>query len=280
VAVIPEGALLVPDSVRNLLWVELNEGMLNVLEHVAGNTIVLRKSIPISIGKRGIGKISEGDQKTPVGVYRLTSYLQDKQLDDFYGLGAYPMNYPNAMDAMLGHTGSGIWLHGLPKNLEQRPLLDSDGCVVIDNESLLGLKDTIVEGETLIVLSAESINWVSLQSQIEIRQELQATLEKWRQAWEARDNHAYLAFYADDFSDLHRNKEQWSSYKSRVNNSKSQISLRFSETSMMTDPVRDNLVTVRYYQQYRSNDYSWSGWTEQVWRNTGTQWQILYEGNG
>lgn len=276
---VPAGALKLPASARYLLWVELASGQLNVLEQVAPDSLVLRKRIPVSIGKRGIGKLSEGDKKTPVGVYRLTSHLHDAQLDDFYGLGAYPLNYPNPRDQQLGRTGHGIWLHGLPKHVGERPLLDSDGCIVVDNQSLLDLAGNISTGATWIVMSPDDIQWVPSASQHELRDSLDAALAAWKQAWEARDNAAYLGFYADDFSDLQRDKSQWASYKTRVNNSKRNIQLAFSDMSMMLDPQQQDLVTVRYYQSYRSDNYNWAGWKEQVWRHASDGWQIIYEGD-
>ena len=279
-AIVPEGTMLLPRSMRFLLWVELGPGQLNVLERVGPDSLVLRKRIPVSIGKEGIGKRLEGDKKTPVGIYRLTSFLRDAQLDDFYGEGAYPLNYPNPRDAILGRTGHGIWLHGLPKNTEQRPLLDSDGCIVIDNESLGELQDNIVAGHTWIVMSPSSIKWIPAATHKSERRGLQSALNTWKQAWEAKDDESYLDYYADDFTDLYRNKAAWSDYKRRVNGNKRLIKVEFSDMSMMADPLHKELVTVRYYQKYQSDNYDWAGWKEQVWRNSDQGWKIVYEGSG
>lgn len=276
----PAGALRLPPTARYLLWAELSSGHLNVLEQMEPDSLVLRKRIPMSIGKRGIGKLQEGDKKTPVGVYRLTSHLSDAQLDDFYGLGAYPLNYPNPRDQQLGRTGHGIWLHGLPKHIGERPLLDSDGCIVVDNVSLLDLAENIVTGETWIVMSQDDIRWVAAASQSELRSSLDTALQSWKSAWEARDNARYLDFYAPDFSDLKRDRRAWAEYKTRVNDSKRHIRVDFSDMSMMLDPQQQDLVTVRYYQRYRSDNYNWAGWKEQVWRLAGENWQIIYEGDG
>lgn len=276
----PSGVLRLPTSARYVLWAELAQGQLNVLEQVAPDSFVLRKRIPASIGKRGIGKLREGDKKTPVGVYRLTSHLADSQLDDFYGLGAYPLNYPNARDLQLGRTGHGIWLHGLPKHVGERPLLDSDGCIVVDNDSLLDLADNIRTGDTWIVMSGDAMQWVRASEQRQRRAGLEAALAEWEQAWEARDNAAYLAWYADDFSDLRRNKRQWAEYKTRVNSAKRHIRLELSDLSILPDPQQADLVTVRYYQRYRSDDYNWAGWKEQLWRESARGWHIVYEGEG
>ncbi|MES2606153.1 MAG: L,D-transpeptidase family protein, partial [Pseudomonadota bacterium] len=155
----PVGLLALAPTVHYLLWVELEQGRLNVMENLGDDGIIVRKRIPISIGKQGIGKRQEGDNKTPIGVYRVEGFLQDAVLDDFYGNGAYPLNYPNPLDQLHGYTGHGIWLHGLPKLEAQRPFLTSEGCVVIDNESLAALADEIGAGAT-VVLSSQELEWV------------------------------------------------------------------------------------------------------------------------
>lgn len=160
----PEGLLLWPSSERYLLWVELEEGWLKVLERRDNGGLVMRRQVPVSIGKMGIGKTREGDQKTPAGIYRITSFLSDIELDDFYGQGAYPLNYPNSLDRLQGRTGHGIWLHGLPKGVDSRPYLDSDGYIVIDNENLQAIAAEIDPGRTSIILSPVSLNWISAES--------------------------------------------------------------------------------------------------------------------
>jgi len=279
-AVVPAGVWKLPATTRFLLWVELEQGRLNILEQVPEGGLILRKRIPVSIGKQGIGKDREGDQKTPIGTYRITSYLDDGVLDDFYGPGAYPLNYPNALDRRLARTGHGIWLHGLPKEMGERPFLDSDGCVVIDNESLQLLAPVVATGHTQIVLSREPIQWVPLPEQLRQGRALEQALLAWKRAWEGRDDAAYEAWYADDFSDSARNKRNWAQYKRTVNASKSWIRLELSDISMLVDPVDQQLVTVRYFQDYASNNHNWKGWKEQIWRNGEQGWQIIYEGNG
>ena len=68
----------------------------------------------VTLGKNGIEKTREGDQKTPIGVYHVTANLPRKKLTDFYGAGAFPINYPNEWDERQGRNGHGIWLHGMP----------------------------------------------------------------------------------------------------------------------------------------------------------------------
>jgi len=42
-------------------------------------------------------------------------------LSDFYGAGAYPVNFPNIWDRRKQRSGHGIWLHGLPKGIASEP---------------------------------------------------------------------------------------------------------------------------------------------------------------
>lgn len=279
-AVVPSGTLLLPDTMRYLLWAELQQGRLHVLEKIGNEGLVLRKTIPLSIGKAGFGKEKEGDRRTPVGVYRLLSHYPDAGLDDFYGIGAYPLNYPNPRDLQLGRTGHGIWLHGLPKHAEQRPLLDSDGCIVIDNDSLAALAGEILPGSTWLVASPEPLRWVPADSLRDRRNSLLNALLGWKQAWEALDHNAYMAFYAEEFSDLEGDRQNWDRYKQQVNARKQWVELDFAELSMLADPLDPNLVTVRYRQDYRSSNYRWNGWKEQIWQHSEQGWHILYEGNG
>ena len=75
----------------------------------------------VTLGKNGIEKTREGDQKTPIGVYHVTGNLPRKKLTDFYGAGAFPINYPNEWDRRQGRNGHGIWLHGVPADVYSRP---------------------------------------------------------------------------------------------------------------------------------------------------------------
>ncbi len=52
----------------------------------------------ITIGLKGYGKQKRGDQKTPIGVYHVTRYIDGMELPDLYGEGAFPINYPNTWD--------------------------------------------------------------------------------------------------------------------------------------------------------------------------------------
>jgi murein L,D-transpeptidase YafK len=153
----------------------------------------------ISVGKLGVAKVEEGDQRTPLGVYYITSNLDPKSLKDFYGSGALPINYPNPYDARRGKTGRGIWLHGTPPDQFARPPRATDGCVVLANPDLLRIIKT-VEVRTTPVVIATSLRWVApAATQAETRH-FREVLQAWRDAKASGDINRLMSFYAPDFT--------------------------------------------------------------------------------
>jgi murein L,D-transpeptidase YafK len=276
---IPAGLIHDEQKSRYLFWAELEAGKLHLLERTETGSYLKRNSVPISIGKAGFGKEVEGDLKTPVGLYKITSFLGDDQLTDKYGTGAYPLNYPNNWDRVKKRTGHGIWLHGLPKGVSKRPLLDSDGCVVVSNPILDDFNSYIKTGESTFVLS-EKLEWLPPETEQPANDILEA-LDSWQEDWSANDNKAYLSHYHKDFTDTKRDLTQWTSYKTRVNASKRNIEISLTQLSVIAYQGEENLISSRFYQDYRSSNFSWQGWKQLLWRRAENgEWKILYEGNG
>lgn len=274
---LPRGLIHIGEDLPNVLWVDLQQGQMYLLNQIEPGRFQQAEAIPISLGKKGYGKRVEGDLRTPVGVYYVTSYIADRKLDAKYGDGAFPFNYPNPFDRLQGRTGSGIWLHGLPKGVKSRPLLDSDGCVVVDNKTLTLLKPEIKPGETVVVL-AENLVW-SEQREGQYEQFMQ-TLDQWHADWESLDNERYLSHYAGSFTDFRRNLSAFRQYKTRVNGNKQWVKVGLSRMSVVAHPEHSDLVAVRYYQNYRSSNYNWRGWKQMLWRQQENGlWRIVYEGN-
>ena len=77
--------------------VDTGKSTLYLFENVNGEPRYV-SDFYISVGKKGADKVSEGDQKTPLGVYFVNGHLTKDKLTDFYGPGAYPLSYPNEWD--------------------------------------------------------------------------------------------------------------------------------------------------------------------------------------
>lgn len=231
----------------------------------------------ISVGKNGADKLREGDKKTPLGVYHVTSKLARKQLTDFYGVGAFPINYPNEWDKLRGRDGYGIWLHGTPFDTYSRPPRASDGCVVLANEDLDDLEKYLQFGKTPVVIT-QSVEWVDRDSVSRVRAELLNDLEGWRRDWESRDTDSYLEHYSARFSSGNAGIAQWSAQKRQVNSAKSWIKVGVSDTSLILYPGGSSLAVVTFEQDYSSSNLSNKMRKRQYWVREGERWKILYEG--
>jgi len=233
----------------------------------------------ISSGKRGALKAREGDQKTPIGVYHVTSSLPRKKLTDFYGNGAYPINYPNEWDKREGRNGSGIWLHGTPSNTYSRPPRASDGCVVLSNPDLDALAKYLQIGVTPVIIS-ERVEWLTADEWSAERKAFIQAMDKWRTDWESLDTNRYLANYSRGFEANGENLDTWSQHKRKVNSGKSWIKVGVSNLSMFRSPGKEDLMVVTFDQAYRSNNLSNVMKKRQYWLREGGRWRIVYEGAG
>ena len=97
---------------ENLIVVDTAKSRLYLFKKVDG-ALQYAADYYVTVGKNGVGKQTQGDKRTPLGVYFAGTKLT-QPLDDIYGDAAYPLNYPNEIDQHQNKNGSGIWLHGTP----------------------------------------------------------------------------------------------------------------------------------------------------------------------
>jgi len=257
---------------------DIGKSRLYMYQNVGGEARYLADYY-ISSGKNGSQKLKEGDQKTPIGVYFVTSSLPRKKLTDFYGSGAFPISYPNEWDKQQGRNGFGIWLHGTPSDTYSRAPRASNGCVVLANQDLDTVATSLQIGLTPVIISGE-MEWVKPDDVIALRNELAQHLEKWRRNWESRNVDTYLAHYGKTFSSGGQNLAGWSQHKRQVNAAKSWIKVGISNVGMFLYPGRDDLAVVNFMQDYSSNNLSNKMKKRQYWMKDKEQgrWKIIYEG--
>ena len=231
----------------------------------------------VSHGKLGSDKRSEGDKKTPTGVYHVTDSLPAKKLGDLYGTGAFPINYPNEWDRRQGRKGHGIWLHGTPSDTFSRPPKASDGCVVLSNTDLDALSKNLQIGLTPVIIS-NSVEWLSFDDWQSERSALNKKIEEWRADWESRDVERYLKHYSPKFKSKEANFEQFASQKRKVNAGKSWVKVKLSNLSMFRNPGAEELVVTTFEQDYQSNNLNNQMKKRQYWICEDGQWKIVYEG--
>lgn len=271
----PRGLLRVPDSAPSVIAIDLLSNRLFVFEKRGGE---FRKTLDfyVSIGKGGTDKQVEGDERTPVGFYLVSEYLDGKSLPDLYGVGAFPITYPNGWDRLRGRTGSGIWIHGTEWSTYSRPPRSSRGCVTLSNEDFRLLMDTVAIAETPVLVT-KGIEWVAQERFARTLQDLEEHVEGWRQAWESRDVGHYLSFYSDSFRTLEMDRGAFGDHKRRVNVGKKFIRVDLDEVGIYAYPGEPDLVVVDFVQRYESDTFSNSRRKHQYWRLEDGAWRIVFE---
>ncbi|HEU0220129.1 MAG TPA: L,D-transpeptidase family protein [Gallionella sp.] len=257
------------------LVVDTSRATLFVYENVNGEPRYVT-DFYITIGKLGTEKSSEGDKRTPIGVYFIKAELPKSKLADMYGSGAYPLSYPNEWDRKNKRTGSGIWLHGTPSDTYSRPPRASDGCVVLANDDLNKLAPYLQVGVTPVVIT-NHMDWSNEQDQDE-RDALLQEIEQWRKDWSSLDTDAYLRHYSRDFSSDSADYPAWAKQKQQVNSAKSWIKVNLSNVSVFTYPEQPGMVMVNFEQDYSSSNLSNRMKKRQYWIKQNNHWQIIFEG--
>ncbi len=261
----------------HVVIVDLARFRLYVLENVGGEPRIA-SDYYISMGKQGADKVRAGDNRTPVGVYRITQHLTANRLPDLYGAGAFPVSYPNEWDRRLGRTGSGIWLHGTPSNTYARPPRASEGCVVLSNDDFNTLVD-VLESNGTPVIFADRLDTLDVDRWNRIKPEFRDALANWRTDWESLDADRYLAHYSRDFRSPDKDYRAWRAYKQRVNSAKTYIKVEISALDAFVYPGERQMIVATFKQNYESNNVNSQVTKRQYWRlEADGIWRIVYEG--
>jgi murein L,D-transpeptidase YafK len=273
---LPRYLLQMPPDQQHAIVIDVRKARLYLYRNDAGRPR-LAADYYMSYGKLGADKTREGDKKTPTGVYHVTSSLDPKKVGDFYGTGAFPINYPNEWDKRQGRKGHGIWLHGTPPDTFSRPPKASDGCMVLANSDLDALAGNLQIGLTPVIIS-DSVEWLSLEDWQRERAELDGKIEEWRSDWESRDVDRYLRHYSRKFAAGDQNLEGFTAQKRRVNAQKEWIKVGLSNVSMFRDP-KDEIIVVGFDQDYRSSNLNNRMKKRQYWIREDGTWKIIFEGS-
>lgn len=258
---------------KHAIAVDVSKARLYLFEHKAG-AVRLVADYYVSIGKAGDAKSSEGDQRTPLGLYFITSNLDPKGLKDLYGSGALPINYPNAYDVRRGKTGSGIWLHGTPAKQFSRAPQATDGCVAVANPDLVRIIRT-VEIQSTPVLIAKRLKWVQQQALSTESASFNATVERWAATKSSGDMPGLLSHYAADFAADGKTLQEHQKHLQQEVGRLAGRMLRLSDVSVLgwSEDAQVRVVTfaettagLRGHRVMR-----------QYWEQRGKAWQIVYE---
>jgi murein L,D-transpeptidase YafK len=273
---LPRGVWQLATHERHLLVVDTSTSRLFVFENQQGK-LERVADYYVSIGRLGAGKTREGDQKTPVGIYHTTGSISPAKLTDFYGSGAFPLNYPNEWDRRQGHGGHGIWLHGTPSDTYSRPPFASDGCVVLANRELEELAARLDDASIPVIITPR-LEWAEPEQIGARTSEFRRDFEAWRGDWESLDTERYLRHYALTFRTQGKDLAAWRVHKQSVNAQKRYIRVGVSNLSVFQYPGHDALAVVSFDQDYQSDQLSNRMRKEQYWQKFDGRWQIIYEG--
>ena len=271
---VPSQFLALSERNKHAIAVDASRSRLYLFENTP-HGVKLVADYYISIGKSGIEKAIEGDQRTPLGVYYITGSLKPTSLVDFYGVGALPINYPNPLDLKRGKTGSGIWLHGTPSEQFSRAPKASDGCVVLANPDLNHIL-TSVQSRTTPVVIAERLNWIPKANLEAEKTNFTSTLMAWRQAKVQSDAAKLMAFYTPDFSNYGKNLTQWSFILSSELGKLKGRDIALTNINMMRWLDKNETMIVTFDEVIVGNR---TGVTKrQYWTRDGKTWKIFFEG--
>ncbi|WP_082516999.1 L,D-transpeptidase family protein [Acidovorax sp. Leaf78] len=272
---IPAQFLELSPRSRHAIAVDASRSRLYLFENT-GKGLQLVADYYASVGKLGTEKAAEGDQRTPLGVYFITSRLDPATLKDFYGAGALPINYPNPLDQSRGKTGGGIWLHGTPPDQFARAPLATDGCLVLANPDLERILRTVEPRSTPVVI-ARQLQWVAPHSVNAERKSFEAVLNAWRNAKTQGDMTRLLGFYAPDFQTYRKKPlEEWTHVLKAETRALQGRELHLKDKSYLrwTDSADTMVVTFgEVAEGARTGPVK-----RQYWARRGQQWQIFFEG--
>ena len=272
---LPTEVLSLSPMHRHILMLDGSRSRLYLFENVNGEPR-LRANYYASIGAAGTGKQRHGDKKTPLGIYRITGWYDDKELAELYGAGAYPLNYPNAWDQLNQRDGSGIWVHGTPRAMYGRPPQDSRGCIVINNDILKGLR-RLKHQPTLTVLTERS-HWIPAKEWRMLREAMQRHIATWHADWESLDPDKYLAHYSGNYIEKNRDYTVMSESVRRNAKTKTHVSVSLANMDLFLYPGTDKLVLAVFDQDYRSNNFNLQYRKQQMWREENGELRIVSEG--
>ncbi len=270
---VPQQVLQLGGSARHVVAVDASRSRLYVLEHQGGQ-LRLVASHYAAIGSLGVGKQQEGDMRTPLGVYYITSRLEARQLGDFYGAGALPLNYPNDHDRHLGRTGANIWLHGTPSAQYARSPRSTNGCIVLPNADLSRWLKELAPRHTPVIIAMQ-LHWVSPRAQTAERQAAQAALERWRQARGQSDIKRLMALYAQHFDNGEFGLDAWRSRLLQEMHA-GERDRQLEDLSLLTWHERSDLMVATFTEVPRGAREGIP--RRQYWTRASGQWKIFSEG--
>lgn len=201
--------------------------------------------MPVTLGRVIGDKETEGDLKTPEGIYTFQARKTPPNLAPRFGILAFEMNYPNAFDAIAGRTGNSIMLHATDEVRRTDKKFDSEGCVVVSNENIKKLAPEIrLKLTPILVFEKYGPEWAKPGK----HQPLQDFFKSWVSTWADKNLDSYIDHYHSDFSANGLDKDGWRGYKKTLTKKYSKIDIQIGETLYYRHPKYSMITFVQKYK--------------------------------
>jgi murein L,D-transpeptidase YafK len=271
---VPSQFVFLAPSVRFAMAVDVSKSRLYLFENTAAGP-VLKHDYYASVGKLGTSKRSEGDLRTPLGVYFITGVVDPRKLAERYGAGALPLNYPNQLDQLRGRTGSGIWLHGVEPATFTRAPLATDGCVAVSNPDLREISHLVNRQQTPVVI-AESLNWIDAAKAPAQQSDFMQRFNAWRDARLAQADDLQQKFYSQTIHTPADASSPTASQAQRDERSRSVVPVSVNNLSVLAWHDEDEVMIVTYTEAAKREPQG--RLKRQYWLRQGGDWSIIFEG--
>ncbi|RAX58425.1 peptidase [Helicobacter monodelphidis] len=262
------------ESVKFVFVADKKESTLKLFDINEAHQLTEKYSNNALMGSKPGDKLVEGDLKTPIGAYDLTTKLT--KLDQFYGPLAYVTSYPNLYDRLQNKTGYGIWIHGLPFNGDRE--INTRGCIAIDNTQLLNIDKEMNIKNAILITGDGNLTEMTKEQAANIL----SGLFQWRNAWEKNDFETYIAFYdKNQFKRFDKMKfNDFKDYKRRIFSKNESKTIEFKTINISPYPNEkgEQFFRISFYEKYRaSGGYRFEGNKELYARLQNNKLQIVAE---
>lgn len=187
------GVILVDKSAKKMFNVKITDDKIQVVDE-----------FPIMYGSSLGDKMFRGDNKTPEGVYYITTYRSSehllRQYGDYakiYGVGSFPLNYPNPVDRLKKKTGSGIWIHGINPSTDKE---STQGCVALRNEDFNTLKENAEVKYPVII--TENLTYLSENEYKDLKKKITDRFDGFINAWGGSDYNVFKTYVHEDYKSV------------------------------------------------------------------------------
>ena len=228
------------------------------------------KTFRCSTGENNGPKSKKNDKKTPEGIYFCTKSYVKKELSSTYGIKAFPIDYPNQLDKKQGKSGYGIWFHGTNETLKPR---DTNGCIVLENNSIKDLSRYIRLHETPVIITPK-IDMIPDKNLKKESIRLEKLIKKWSRTWQNKEMGQYMDLYSQRFSSRGMDWKRWKEHKVRLANKYKKIHVSIDNLQLYE---ANDVVLARFDQTYSTELFESRGEKRLYFGKNSNEWRIIGE---